>query len=522
MNKNYINQLVSKITRHKKNIDFKKMISKAKFLQEVDPTASVIESGWIAERIVLKTIEHLNNSNNLIVADSTRIKLDHPTLGVLVQVLRETDEMPRTLSIHLEALVMCRNRAVHGVGQDDITISTSLQVIGILEEMFIWSKSIGVLYDFENKTVGSFLTESTLNIDVKETCESVSNSSDRESVEAPTEVLSRKNTIVDDLKNILRDYLSEEGKKYLLARLREEGAEGDDDGILCEYCLNANPIEILCENFGIAELDKIAKKRSIPMQKRFSQDEIAKALLIDLNFRIVDEAKGLTHVKQHLSQLQAKINHAHDRDSIVGFVNPISTEMERLLDGLITFYANIFWGSNYKKIFSEWHHDFGKDRLTLGSKCNLLSKMEKEILRNEVKSIKLKELFHQRGHLIGKKELNIFSNIVPDRGDFSHFKKKTDRLSISECRDKVLNILYKSNKFIEHLSSQNIYPQIVTVLEYVEDRYGRKYIMCIDENGKTEKVYTQEKIDPMKHYFLYPLTNPVRIYPLLIEYVLPE
>ena len=67
-----------------------------------------------------------------------------------------------------------------------------------------------------------------------------------------------------------------------------------------------------------------------------------------------------------------------------------------------------------------------------------------------------------------------------------------------------------------------MYPSILSALEYVEDRFGRKYIMCLGEQGRTEKIFTDRPIDPMKSYFLLPLTNPVRVYPYLVEYVEAE
>ena len=81
------------------------------------------------------------------------------------------------------------------------------------------------------------------------------------------------------------------------------------------------------------------------------------------------------------------------------------------------------------------------------------------------------------------------------------------------------SLVYAFDKaHVRILRHQGIFPSIVMVKCTMEDKYGRKYVMCKDDTDRDERIYTNQDIDPAKHYFLHPLTNPARIYPILVEY----
>lgn len=84
------------------------------------------------------------------------------------------------------------------------------------------------------------------------------------------------------------------------------------------------------------------------------KEEIAKSILHHLGFNIVDDPKGLVYVITHIQRLQARAEQSNDRDELAGLVNPVSTEMERILHSLIIFYGSIFYGDNYKDAFVQW------------------------------------------------------------------------------------------------------------------------------------------------------------------------
>jgi hypothetical protein len=54
------------------------------------------------------------------------------------------------------------------------------------------------------------------------------------------------------------------------------------------------------------------------------------------------------------------------------------------------------------------------------------------------------------------------------------------------------------------------------VESFVTDHFGRRYVYCRNDQGQLEKVFTNVAVDPSRHYFFYPTTNPMRIYPILV------
>ena len=140
------------------------------------------------------------------------------------------------------------------------------------------------------------------------------------------------------------------------------------------------------------------------------------------------------------------------------------------------------------------------------------------------KSGRLRELFpdREREFVVGSEAIDSLAEIVPGRNDFSHFKDSMDGLSHSQCKTRVKDLVTKTRDFLKHLEASKIFPQIITVYEYKQDRFGRISVRCRDDGGNIIKIYTNKKIDPAKPYFLHSLTNPVSIHPLLIESIPAE
>ena len=85
-------------------------------------------------------------------------------------------------------------------------------------------------------------------------------------------------------------------------------------------------------------------------------------------------------------------------------------------------------------------------------------------------------------------------------------------------RTRVLTLLKESLDFLRTLEEGKVFPSVLAVEQIVEDKFGRQYVECRDDRGRTEHIYTNQDIDPARHYFMHPLTNPARIYPVLVAY----
>lgn len=48
------------------------------------------------------------------------------------------------------------------------------------------------------------------------------------------------------------------------------------------------------------------------------------------------------------------------------------------------------------------------------------------------------------------------------------------------------------------------------------DGWGRRLIDAVNEEGGLERIFTDRKLEAGKVYFMHPLTNPLRVDPILV------
>jgi len=335
--------------------------------------------------------------------------------------------------------------------------------------------------------------------------------------ETSREILSRENSNVEKLKGLLDKYLTPDDRVEQISNLRDEGYDGGDDGILSEFCLVKDPVRLLTDCFSRFKLVAIARDQDAEFSPNAEIESVAKAILKKLEFHIVEEPKGIRATKEYVIQKQNESKLAEGRDAVIGLVTPLSTKLEEVLHGLLVFYGNFFFGEKYEDTFAEWFRDFGSPRRTLGMMWNILNKLEKEVLGDIDRKARLISTF-QRDFVIGRKALAELKSVVPERANLSHFKDFIEDLNTPELKEMLNPMIEQSLTFLKHLDKNNIFPSLIRIDKSVEDRYGRRYLDCIDDCGVKQKVFTNDKVDPRKHYFMHPLTNPVRMYPILVQY----
>jgi hypothetical protein len=337
--------------------------------------------------------------------------------------------------------------------------------------------------------------------------------------ESPDELLSRKKKNVELLKDLLQTTLPEGAREHLVERLRKAyGYRGPDDYILCEYCLEEDPLKILVQEFRFDDLERVARDFGLELPTVADQHELARVILKDLGFAVPDTPKGIDAALRILRGHQKEFNCARSKEEIVGLAPRTNNELERILHGLIVFYGTVFFGVQFWDVFAEWNSRFRQQRQTLGMKFNILKKMEKEVLRDPTRATKLQELFGGRKYVIGKRELQECSDVVPFRSALSHFRDKIDSMPLSSAKKWVRPFFTETVDFVDYLHKNDIYPVTVVVAGRYEDAYGRKWVECITDAGHTEKIFTNKPMQRSSEYFMLPRTNPVRIYPILVEY----
>jgi len=97
-----------------------------------------------------------------------------------------------------------------------------------------------------------------------------------------------------------------------------------------------------------------------------------------------------------------------------------------------------------------------------------------------------------------------------------HWNETLAGAGLTKVKDMARDMLTEIVNFLQAVETGGIYPRVVAVESFVTDHFGRKYVSCRNDQGQLEKVFTNAAVDPSRHYFFYPTTNPMRIYPILI------
>ena len=50
------------------------------------------------------------------------------------------------------------------------------------------------------------------------------------------------------------------------------------------------------------------------------------------------------------------------------------------------------------------------------------------------------------------------------------------------------------------------------------DSYGRQFYMALGGTGQAERVFTPLPLDVVNYYSFYPITDPVRVHPILFPF----
>ena len=63
-----------------------------------------------------------------------------------------------------------------------------------------------------------------------------------------------------------------------------------------------------------------------------------------------------------------------------------------------------------------------------------------------------------------------------------------------------------------------VYPTIIRIEEIRFDRWNRRTIIARTDDGSEETIVCDDLVTPGDIYFMYPITNPMRVDPILIRF----
>jgi len=314
--------------------------------------------------------------------------------------------------------------------------------------------------------------------------------------------------------------LSAGDRNYLLRKLDGMEYRGDEDKRLVEYCMRIDPAVIL-DDLGARTLGEVLHARfGIEAKHTDSLQALRDQLLQQIGFKIPPEPTGPASTLAALKKHHAELSTAGS-DAIRGKVMKGSAQVERTTRDLLRFLCLYLFGKGPEKHFKGQLSGAAVDdfsKATLGTLLHCLEMLAKEIDKLG-KSMDEDKVLKELGGPLSATRLapEGLVGITKLRNSFAHFEKEQ-----TEHHDKrqAQEFFRLAEVLLEHWLSANppIYPTMVVVEEIKLDRWNRRIVTARTDHSQSELIVSDELLKPGEAYFMYPLSNPMRVDPILIAF----
>ena len=312
--------------------------------------------------------------------------------------------------------------------------------------------------------------------------------------------------------------LPSEDRNDLLSKLDEMDYRGDEDKRLVEYCTRTDPTVIL-EELGARPLREILRTRfDITARRTDSIQALRDRLLEQLGFKIPPEPTGLTSTLAALKKHRAELDTAGS-DAIHGKVIRGSAQLELTIRNLLRFLCLYLFSEGPEQHFKPngaAASDFSK--ATLGTLLHCLEMLAKEIDKLAKSQDETKALKELGGPLSATRLApEGIVGITKLRNSFAHFEGER---SEHDQRGQAHEFFSLAEALLEywHHANPPIYPTIVVVEEIKFDRWNRRIVTARTDQIRAELIVSDDQLKPGEAYFMYPLSNPMRVDPILIAF----
>ncbi len=334
---------------------------------------------------------------------------------------------------------------------------------------------------------------------------------------APAVDAGEVNRPVRELHAFLRRRLPPKRLASICKHLEEhEGYRGSDDARLLEHCVvMSDPAKLVAEEFSRAELgDLVEEMTGKAPSPSAANAELAAQVLERLGFPRASDVppEGLRTALERIRAWRRDLDvTASSREVLVGTVAAAATELERLLQIFIRFLCRVADDASPEEYFRRAGAFGPRDELgacSIGKLISLLESLGKDLSSRPSFSLAV-DLGVRR---LTPKDLRI----AELRNAFAHYREDMDQLSVSDLRAKARGALDEAIRLLEYLGDpeHRVFPHVVVIEAIHLDRWGRRKIEARSDE-RAERLFTNSDVRPGQVYFMHPLTNPLRVDPIL-------
>ncbi len=324
-----------------------------------------------------------------------------------------------------------------------------------------------------------------------------------------------------NLAQLLFKHLDPIDRGWLIEHLEERGfrsmseqKEFQHQDMIEEYCYTTSPFEILREHCTGTSLYAVAEALKISREKFKNREDLRKEIVKALGF-LEGEKKthGLETIRRDLESSRIKFEGAETVAECRGHLDHAFAEMERAVGLLIGFYGQMLHGDGLQSFLTKKTRGKPIDKLTFGEKVGVL----RELCTQKPKAPlpeRVERIFSFP--IMSEEVFEKFGKIVTLRNKVVH--NQTEFNNLHGIQSFGQRILQTAVELVKNLASNPHTPRVVQITSLQNDIYGRHFYEGRDEKGKREKIFTTHGLHVGQLYWFVPLTNPVRINPLIFPF----
>ncbi len=298
--------------------------------------------------------------------------------------------------------------------------------------------------------------------------------------------------------------------------LERQGYSGEPEFRLLEHLVrHDNPVALLTRFFDIFALGAILEVYGATADSEEPHTRVAERVLELLGFHLPRRARGLDAARQAVGAARARLQQAvPGAPQVRGDVLCAGTWLECACHVLLRFVTLVLYERPPEVLLRELGMlEPGEDlaRAGLGRLFTLLDKLHRLIRetpppRMSVTRFSSRALLppHGKGKLPGI------------RNHFAHWRPSESQSPSEELRQ-AREFADGAAALLEYLADpeHRVFPRVLKVTEIRYDTWGRRLAQAEAEDGHAETIFTDAHLRPGEIYFMHPLSNPVRVDPLL-------
>lgn len=292
------------------------------------------------------------------------------------------------------------------------------------------------------------------------------------------------------------------------------GYQGEFELRLLEHCIRLDdPSELLTGTFDRPTLQEIYADcvgESAP--PAWPSAQIVSEILYAIGFPRLQECHGPKQVRETIDRSEQLIR-VKGVSEASAVVQDVARRLEYLCHLLLRFISKAAFGESPEMYLTRRKLIKQPGDLTragLGSLLVFCEQIIDDLRTTDAPQAQTLQRDLGDGALVPKGR-DALSSV---RNAFSHFKPGAPAGSDADA----LGFLREARRFTDALASAEgrLLPYVISVQSIHLDRWGRRTVKALNDDGMEETIFTDEPLRPGELYLMYPLSNPLRVDPILV------